>query len=241
MRITIIGAGNMGAGYGKLFAQAGHQVTYTYARDPKKLDQAARASGPTARAVALPADAVRDADVVFLTVPYQQVPAALAAVGAAQGALRGKVLAEAVNAITTDMSGLEVGFTTSGAEEIAKLAPGAKVVMAGQNTFAEVVNAPERTVGGETPTLFFCGDDAGAKATVAGLMREAGYAPVDGGPLQNARYLEPLCFFVIQLAYAQGMGPHLGLALLRDAPAAAAAPSMPQPGGASAEPAAAGR
>jgi predicted dinucleotide-binding enzyme len=76
VNITIIGAGNMGAGYGRLFARAGHRVTYTFARDPRKLEAAALASGPTARAVASSADAVRDADVVFLAVPYQQVPAA---------------------------------------------------------------------------------------------------------------------------------------------------------------------
>ena len=221
MQVTIIGAGNMGAGYGKLFARAGHQVTYTYARDPQKLEAAARASGPNARAVAVPADAVRGADVVFLTVPYQQVPAALGAVGAE--ALRGKVLAEAVNAITADMGGLESRFDHVGAEEIAKLASGARVVMAGQNTFAEVVNAETRDIDGHTPTLFFCGDDADAKAQVAQLMRDAGYEPVDGGPLRNARYLEPLCFFMVQLAYAQGLGGRIGLELLREPATAAAA------------------
>jgi predicted dinucleotide-binding enzyme len=42
------------------------------------------------------------------------------------------------------------------------------------------------------PTLFFCGDDAGAKQTVAGLIAASGFEPFDVGALSTARFLEPL-------------------------------------------------
>ena len=45
MKITIVGAGNMGAGYGSLWAAAGHTVTYTYALSEDELRAAAEATG----------------------------------------------------------------------------------------------------------------------------------------------------------------------------------------------------
>ena len=65
------------------------------------------------------------------------------------------------------------------------------------------------------PEVVQCGDDAAAKATVAGLIRDAGCEPVDAGPLRIARYMEPFGLLVAQLAYEQGLGPALGYRWLR--------------------------
>ena len=63
--------------------------------------------------------------------------------------------------------------------------------------------------------MFYCGDDPAAKSTVAELIREIGFEPVDSGPLQNARYLEPLAEHMVHLAYALGMGTDQALKLIR--------------------------
>jgi len=202
-------AGSMGSGYAKLFAAAGHNVTLTYSRDPDKL---ARAGGPDVASQPDLAAAITDADVVVFSVPWQQVEDVLGKVGT----LDGRIVIDAMTPLETDMSGLTVGFTTSGAETLAAKLPGARVVMALQNTFAAVVNAPERDIVGHSPSMFFVGDDPDAKQQVATLIRDAGYEPIDGGPLRNARYLEPLCFFTVQLAYSQGYGDHIGLKLLTE-------------------------
>ena len=66
--------------------------------------------------------------------------------------------------------------------------------------------------------MFLCGDHAGAKAQAMKLARNAGFAPVDIGPLTCARYLEPLALLVAQLAYEGDRSPEVGLKLLRERP-----------------------
>jgi predicted dinucleotide-binding enzyme len=119
--------------------------------------------------------------------------------------------------MTPDDSGLALGLTTSGAEELARRAPEAKVVAAfntipSELLHAEVLARHPR----ERPEVVCCGDDAAAKETVAGLVRDAGCEPVDAGPLRVARYMEPFGLLVAQLAYEQGLGPELGYRFLRD-------------------------
>ena len=111
------------------------------------------------------------------------------------------------------MSGLAVGTTTSAAEEIAQLAPGARVVEA-LPLFAEVLNSPSQQFGDQTATIFYTGDDLEAKQVVADLLRETNVEAIDAGALKNARYVEPAMFLLIQLAYGQQMG-QVALKLLR--------------------------
>jgi len=62
---------------------------------------------------------------------------------------------------------------------------------------------------GSPPDLIYCGDDKGAKKTAAGLIRDAGFNPVDVGPLSTARYVEPFSLLVAQLAYNRSDDPAL--------------------------------
>ena len=59
------------------------------------------------------------------------------------------------------------------------------------------------------PSLVYCGDDARAKEITAGLIRDAGFEPVDAGPLHIARYTEPFALLVGELAYGGAEGPEL--------------------------------
>ena len=59
------------------------------------------------------------------------------------------------------------------------------------------------------PSLVYCGDDRGGKDVVAGLIRDAGFDPVDAGPLRIARYTEPFALLVGQLAYEGKGSPEL--------------------------------
>lgn len=200
MKIGIIGAGNMGSGLGKIWAESGHKLMFSYSRDMTKLEKIAQSIGSNA-SVGTPAEAVQFADVVVLSVPYGAVEDALKAAGA----LEGKILFSIVNALLPDMSGMAVGTTTSAAEEIAKLAPSARVVEA-LPVFAEVLNSPSRRFGEQLATVFYTGDDTGAKQVVADLLREIDVEPIDSGALKNSRYVEPAMMLLIQLAYAQQLG-----------------------------------
>ncbi len=165
----------MGAALGKIWARAGHRVTFGFGRDQAKLQAAATAAGPGA-GVATAGEAVAAADVVVLAVPWGAVDAALAQAGL----LAGKILLTIVNSIAPDMGGLVVGTTTSGAEEIARKAPGARVVEA-IPPFADVLASPSRRFEGAQPAVFYCGDDAAAKGVVAALLGDLDVQAVDGG------------------------------------------------------------
>lgn len=200
MKIGIIGAGNMGSGLGDLFARNGHEVMFSYSRDTQKLQSLARAAGPNGQS-GTPEQAARFGEIVVLTVGWGAVTDALNAAGS----LDGKTLVSCVNPLSPDYSSLVVGTTTSGAEEIARLVPGARVVEAFLNVFAGILHSGAMRFGSDVPSVFFCGDEADSKATVANLITEIGFEPVDSGPLKNARFIEPTAMLLLQLGAFLGM------------------------------------
>jgi 8-hydroxy-5-deazaflavin:NADPH oxidoreductase len=200
MRIGIVGAGNIGSGLGSLFAKNGHEVMFSYSHDPQKIQRVVNDAGPNAQS-GTPEQAARFGDIVVLAVGWRAVKEALQAAGS----LDGKTLVSCVNPLTPDFSGLEVGTTTSGAEEIAKLVPGAHVVEAFLNVFAGILHSGTMMFGTDVPSVFYCGDDAGSKAAVAKLIKEIGLEPVDSGPLKNARCVEPTAMLILQLGAFLGM------------------------------------
>jgi 8-hydroxy-5-deazaflavin:NADPH oxidoreductase len=209
MRIAIIGAGNVGGTLGKMWAAKDHEVAFGVRRpNDAKVQTLLTATGKRARAASVK-DAVTGAEVVVLATPWSAAEAAIRDAGE----LRGKVVVDATNPLKADLSGLALGHSTSAAEQVAGWAPGARVVKA-FNTIGAAQMADPR-FGTQRASMFICGDDASAKATVARLAGELGFDPVDCGPLTQARLLEPLAMLWISMAYAYGAGPNIGFALLR--------------------------
>ena len=208
MNIGIIGSGKMGSGLGKLWASKGHNVFFSFSRDPKKLEGLAKSNPHSSSGT--PADAVASSDVILFSVGYGMIKEALAATGP----IKDKIIIDCTNPVKPDLSGLAVGLTTSAAEEIAKLMPESRVVKAFNTAFAEVYHAETRLFGSRMPSMFYCGDDGNAKSTVSRLIREIGLEPVDAGPLTSARYLEPLAMLMIQLGHVQGLGTNIALSLI---------------------------
>lgn len=211
MRIGIIGAGNVGTGIGGRLAAKGHDIVVSFARSAEKVQAAADAIGGDARA-GTPDEAARHGEVVIVATPWG---ATLDVVRSVATALDGKVVWDTTNALKADMSGLEIGTTTSGGEQIGLAAPGARVVKA-VPPFAEVLHSPSNRIAGQLPGVFVCSDDAAARATVLSLISDIEADGTDAGPLRNARYTEPLGMLLVQLAYAQGMGARIGARLIRD-------------------------
>jgi len=205
MRIGILGSGLMGGKLGTIFARAGHEVVFSYARSRSKLERLARDAGGNARA-GTPAEAADQADVLLLAVHWSRLDDVLEQAGD----LSGKVVVTCSLPMDEEDGGLVVAHTSSGAEELAKKVPGARVVSAFGTVPSEVLFGVFEARGGTSrPSLVYCGDDADANAVAAGLIRDAGFDPVDAGPLRIARYAEPFTLLVAQLAYEGDGGPEL--------------------------------
>ena len=205
MRIGILGSGLMGGKLGTLFARAGHDVVFSYSRTRRKLETLATEAGRGAQS-GTPGEAAADADVLLLAVHWNRVDDVLAQAGD----LTGKVLITCSLPMNDDDSALVVGHTSSGAEEVAKKARGARVVSAFGTVPSEVLFAVyEARKRKRRPSLVYCGDDAKAKKTVARLIRELGFDAVDVGALEMARHAEPFTLLVAKLAYEGNAGPAL--------------------------------
>lgn len=205
MRIGILGSGLMGGKLGTLFARAGHEVVFSYSHSRSKLQRLAREAGHGARA-GTPREAAQDADVVLLAVHWSRVNDVLRQAGD----LSGKVLVTCSLPMNDDDTALVVGRTSSGAEKLATRAKGARVVSAfgtvpSEVLFAVFAGRKKR----RRPSLIYCGDDAAAKEVTAQLIRDAGFDPVDAGPLAMARNAEPFTLLIAQLAYEGDDGPEL--------------------------------
>jgi predicted dinucleotide-binding enzyme len=209
MNIGIIGSGNVGSGLGKIWAERGHRVFFS-SRNVRKAADLAQSIGVNAQAGTV-AEAAKFGEVILLSTPWSSTADAVRDAGR----MPGKTVIDCTNPLEPDFSRLAIGHTTSAAEEIAKMAPEAKVVKAFNTVFAEVYHSPSRLFGSRIPTMFYCGDDARAKGTVKKLIVDAGFEPVDSGPLTVARYLEPLAMLMIQLGYGQKMGTNITISLMQ--------------------------
>lgn len=194
MQIGIIGSGLMGGALGTSWARAGHTVRFSYSRDPRKLARLAADAGHGATA-ASPAEAAA-ADAVLIAIHWNALDDALAQAGS----LRGKTVITCMLPMTDNDEALAIGHTTSGAETMAEKT-GAHVVGAFNTIWSDVIRA-RMTAHDAPPSLFYVGNDAGAKATVAQLIRDARFDPVDVGGLENARLLEPFGLLMGKMGFA---------------------------------------
>jgi len=205
MRIGILGSGLMGGKLGTIWARAGHEVIFSYARSEEKLKKLARDAKGKARA-GTPREAAQDADALLLAVHWSRFDDVLKQAGD----LSGKVIVTCSLPMNADDTDLVIAHTSSGAEELAKKVPKARVVSAFGTVPSEVlfdVYEAKRKTG--RPSLLYCGDDKKAKAVAVELIRDTGFDPVDAGPLRIARYTEPFTLLIARLAYEGKGGPEL--------------------------------
>ncbi len=209
MNISIIGSGNVGGTLGSRWAKAGHKVTFG-TRDPNAADiKSLLEESGTNGSAASNQEAASRSDVLLVATPWgptRQIVESL-------GDLSGKVVIDVTNPLNKDFSGLEIGTTTSAAEQVAQWAKGAKVVKA-FNTVGFNIMADTKFPNGRV-AMFYCGDDEKAKATVQQLAEELGFEPLDAGPLRQARLLEPFAMLWISLALAYGYGRDFAFQMLR--------------------------
>lgn len=206
MSISIMGAGNVGMALGGALTRHGETVVFGVP-DPDKYREPVSVLGDRA-SVTTTAAAISFSDLIILAVPY----AAVLPIAQSVADWQGRILVDATNPLAPGLSGLVLGTSTSGAEELAKQAHGARVVKAFNTTGAENLADPHYP--GGTPMMPLCGDDASARQRVAALATLIGFDAIDMGPLMAARYLEPFAMTWIHLALKQGYGRKFAFGML---------------------------
>lgn len=198
MQIAIIGAGNVGAALGKGWSRAGHTICYgvTDSADDKHRAAADEAGGAKLTEVS---EAVADANVVVLAVPWDAVEAVVSACGD----LLGRVVIDVTNPLRMGPEGLglAIGFDNLGGETVARLAVGASVFktinQVGYQVMSDTTGYPNR------PAMFVAGDASDRKPAVMSLIEDLGFEAIDAGPLKLARLLEPYAMLWIHMAMNQ--------------------------------------
>jgi NADPH-dependent F420 reductase len=173
--VSIIGTGNMGQAIAAVAAKGGNSVELISSSEADK-----RVTG----------------DVVVLAVPYPAVAEVLQHRGES---LAGKVVVDITNPLDfSTFDSLVVPADGSAAAEIAAALPQSRVLKAFNTNFAGTLGSG--VVGTLPTTVLIAGDDADAKALLAGIVTAGGLRAVDAGSLRRARELEALGFLQLTLA-----------------------------------------
>jgi predicted dinucleotide-binding enzyme len=208
MKIGVLGSGTVGQTLAAGFLKHGHEVMIG-TRDPggKALSQW-RAQNPKG-SVGTFTEAAKFGEVVLIATPGKAVTQVIEMAGRENFA--GKVLIDVNNPIADapPVNGVLAFFTgpnESLGETIQAFAREARVVKAFNSVGAGRMVNPHYEQG--TPTMFIAGEDAGAKETVAGLIREFGWEPFDCGGIVASRALEPLCMLWCIPGFRQNQWTH---------------------------------
>ncbi|MEJ2636619.1 MAG: NADPH-dependent F420 reductase [Calditrichia bacterium] len=200
MKISILGAGNIGAGLGEKWAATGHDIIFGL-REPGK-SKYQKLKSDKIRLQTLQ-DSANASEIVVLAIPFPTVKENLQKLSG----LKEKLIIDCTNAL----SGLPKDFP-SAAEAIAAWSGSSKVVKAFNSTGSANLRNPR--YGDMKIDTYICGDDSGAKGTVKKLAEEVGFSVVDAGDLSQAVLLEAMAKLWINLAYDQKMGPDVAFKLM---------------------------
>jgi 8-hydroxy-5-deazaflavin:NADPH oxidoreductase len=181
LRIGIIGAGRIGGNAARWWAAAGHDLVLSFARDQSRLEALASELGARA---GTPREAAEHGQVVVVSVPW----ALLDDVFAQLGSLDGRIVLDTTNPFGP--GGLaDLGGRTAAQVNAARM-PGARYAKALNTLTAGFQAQAAGREGADRIAMFLCGDDDEAKAVVADLIAQAGFAPVDVGGTADAAIME---------------------------------------------------
>ncbi len=208
MKLAMIGAGRLGEGLGLRLSAAGHEIVFGV-RDPVNAKYADLIAHKQI-VMATPAQAIDDADYIFLATPWEQTQSALAALGK----LDGRVLVDCTNPVSFGADGpaLAIDPSTSASEIIASWAPGAHVFKSFNHLGSAIIKAPDRFV--VPPLVALAGEDGRHKDRLLELIAEIGFTPQDAGPLRNARLLEAMAILWMTARMKTKGAPDTAFAML---------------------------
>jgi predicted dinucleotide-binding enzyme len=177
--VGIVGAGRLGQAMARVATRAGRSVVIANSRGPESLAPVVSALGETVSAGTV--DEAASAGIVVIAVPWDDVREAV------QGLhWNSQIVIDATN----DWAAADLQGGTS-SEIIADLVAGARLVKAANTLGAEVLGSDPHQAGGQR-VIFISGDDTDAKAEVAALFQEAGFAAIDLGDLATGGAMQQI-------------------------------------------------
>jgi predicted dinucleotide-binding enzyme len=202
MRIGILGTGNVARSLATGFAKTGHTVRLG-GRESSKAELAdwLRTAGPSTSAGTF-AEAAEFGELLVLATKGTVWEEVVTRAGPAR--FDGKVVIDVTNPLEMHEQGmptLSVGHRSSAGELLQAKLPKAKVVKAFNIVGNELFFQPK--LPGGPPTMILAGNDAGAKATVRGLLMTFGWPEaIDIGGIEGSRELESLCILWVKCAFS---------------------------------------
>ena len=191
MNIGVLGSGGVAETLASGFVKHGHAVTVG-SRTPEKLKEWV-GKNPSGTAGTF-AEAAAFGEILVLAVKGTAAADALRLAGVEN--LAGKTVIDACNPIADapPVNGVLRFFTDldrSLMEDLQEEFPDAHFVKAFNSVGAPAMVNPQ--FAGGKPSMFICGNDAGAKEQVRGILDQFGWETEDMGAVQAARAIEPLC------------------------------------------------
>jgi predicted dinucleotide-binding enzyme len=188
MKIGIIGAGHIGGTLTRRLTSLGHEVRVANSRGPETLQALANETGATA---ATPADAVKDAELVIVTIPTKSVTELSREIFDTRAA--GAPVIDTTNYYPQQRDGrideIENGMTES---RWVSSRIGQPVVKVFNNIGASHLLEDGRPAGTEGRiALPVAGDDDAVKRKVMELVDELGFDPVDAGGIDDSWRQQP--------------------------------------------------
>ncbi len=210
MKMGFIGIGQVGSTLAKRFGSKGHSI-YLGVRDLNKKDshQIAQSIGANAEVLSI-LETIEKSEIVFLATPFNAVEGFLKEYS---NALTGKILVDCTNPLKPDLSGLLFTGEDSGGEYVQRLLPQTKVVKAFNTVGYNIMENP--VIDGRKSVMYFCGNDEKAKHVISSMITEIDFMPIDSGPIQSSRSLEPFALLWISTAYKYGIGRDFAFSLNR--------------------------
>lgn len=212
MKVAILGSGDVGQALAKAFKSEGHEVQLA-TRDVKS-DKAKAIRDVQGIEVRTFAEAAEWCELAVLCVLYTALDDVVAEI---KDHLKDKVVIDVTNPL--DLSSgmppsLLIGTNDSAGEEVQRKLPEAKVVKALNSVGNGHMYKPR--FGDIVPTMFYCGNDRGAKEVVHTILLSFGWQPVDIGDITGSRELEPLCILWVKYGMVTNTWNHAFTMLTQD-------------------------
>lgn len=207
MKTAFIGIGNVGFAIADNLGKRGHHIIVA-TNDPGSKSVVKAVAANPGFTVKMIQDAVDEADIIFLAIPFKAYEEVLKGID-----FKGKTLVDCTNPVGP---GITHGLNSriSGSEMVQQLAPTAKVVKAfniyGFENFADN-SFPKYNV---KPVMLIAGNDRKSKQEVSSLIEELGFYPKDSGNLEQALHLEHMTLLWVKMVRINGHHPNFVWAYL---------------------------